>query len=74
MEIKKSRVSAMTEIQNWVPGTESQEVHFFDGDNNLVAKAHRFLRPDGRLAASGLVDPKRVFKDGKWFGLVSPTD
>src|SRR5579863_3409270 len=41
-------------------GTLSQELRYYDRDNNLVAKAHRFLRPDGRLAASGLVDPKRV--------------
>jgi hypothetical protein len=72
MIVKKSRDAQMTFIRNWVPGTQSQEVHFLDADNNLVAKAHRFLRPDGTLAASGMVDPKRVFSDGKWYGLVSP--
>jgi hypothetical protein len=29
-----------------------------------MAKAHRYLRPDGKLAASGMVDPKRVVRDG----------
>ena len=62
----------MTYIKNWMPGTESQEIHFIDADNNVVAKAHRFMRPDGKLAASGMIDPKRVFSDGKLYGLSSP--
>jgi hypothetical protein len=58
MIVKKTRIAQMTHIRNWIPGTESQELHFLDADNNVVAKAHRFLRPDGKLAASGMVDPK----------------
>ena|ERR1017187_1460176 len=68
MIVKNTRISPMTYIQNWMPGTESQELHFLDADDNLVAKAHRFLRPDGKLAA----DPKRVYSQGKWYGLRSP--
>jgi hypothetical protein len=70
--VKKTRIAQMTHIRNWTPGTQSQELHFLDADNNVVAKAHRFLRPDGNLAASGMIDPKRVFSEGKWYGLVSP--
>lgn len=29
-----------------------------------LARAHRYLRPDGSLGASGRPDPKLVFKDG----------
>jgi hypothetical protein len=70
--VKKSRITKMTDIRNWIPGTESQEVHLVDANNNLVVKAHRFLRPDGQLAASGMLDPKRVFVGGKFYALKSP--
>jgi hypothetical protein len=70
--VKKSRVTQMTEIKTWIPGTESQELHFLDKAGEIVVKAHRFLRPDGQLAASGLVDPKRIFLNGEWYGLNSP--
>jgi hypothetical protein len=30
-----------------------------------IALAHRYLRPDGTLGASGLPDPKWIFDDGK---------
>lgn len=72
MIVKKSRISAWTHIRNWMPGTESQELEFRDADDNVVAKGHRFLRPDGKLAASGMIDPKRVYSQGKWYGLRSP--
>ena len=72
MVVKKTRVTQMIYIRNWIPGTESQEIHFLDANDNVVAKAHRFLRPDGKLAASGMIDPKRVFSEGKWYALVSP--
>ena len=67
--VAKSRVTQMTHIRNWVPGTESQEIHFLDSKGDIVVKAHRFLRPDGQLAASGLVDPKRIFLNGEIFAL-----
>src|SRR5579862_7648829 len=51
-------------IRNWIPGTLSQEVKYFDGDENLIAKVHRYLRPGGQLGANGKEDPKRVFHDG----------
>ncbi len=69
--VKKSRLTEMTQIRNYVPGTESQEVHITNRDGELLVKAHRFLRPDGKLAASGLIDPKRIYKDGEWFALIA---
>ena len=58
--IKRSVPAIDSTIRNWVPGTLSQELRYYDKDNNLLAKTHRYLRPDGGLAASGLEDPKRV--------------
>jgi hypothetical protein len=72
--VKKSRITKMQEIRDWIPHTESQEIHILDKDNNLLVKAHRFLRPDGKLAASGLIDPKRIFLNGKLYGLASPEE
>jgi hypothetical protein len=41
--------------------TRSQEISYIDpGTNEEVARAHRYLRPDGTIGASGLPDPKRV--------------
>jgi hypothetical protein len=60
VEIKRSKPATNPALNNWMPGTLSQELRYYDQDNNLIAKAHRYLRPDGRFAASGLIDPKRV--------------
>ena len=72
MIVKKTRITQMTHIRNWVPGTESQEIHLLDTDDNVIVKAHRFLKPDGKLAASGMLDPKRIFIEGKIYGLKGP--
>ncbi len=51
--------------------TESQEVSYIDvATNHEVARAHRYLRPDGTIGASGLPDPKRVFYDGVLYRMV----
>lgn len=45
--------------------TESQEVLYIDpATGRELARAHRYLRPDGTVGASGLPDPKRVFVNG----------
>ncbi len=62
----------MDHIRNWTEGTESQEVYLMDKDNNPVVKGHRFLRPDGQLAASGMLDPKRIWINGVIYALKSP--
>ena len=64
IEFDRSVACQNQEITGWVPGTLNQMLSYFDKNNLRVAKTHRFLRPDGALAASGMEDPKRVVKDG----------
>ncbi len=45
-------------------GTVSQMVSYRDANNDEVARVHQYLRPDGRLGASGLPDPKRLYENG----------
>jgi hypothetical protein len=40
-------------------GTRSQFVLYRDGADE-VARAHRYLLPDGKIGGSGLPDPKRI--------------
>jgi hypothetical protein len=64
VEVVRSREVLTDKVNNWIAGTLSQELRYYDKSTNLlVAKAHRYLRPDGKLAASGMVDPKRVVRD-----------
>ena len=46
------------------PGTVSQLVGYYDAGRR-VAVAHRFVTPDGELAASGKPDPKEVRVDAE---------
>jgi hypothetical protein len=66
LKVEESRPARNTAIKGWVPGTLSQNVLFFTQSGVLVAKAHRFLRPDGSLAASGKHDPKRVLHEDRY--------
>lgn len=54
------------------PGTKSQRIAYVDVLGNHVAVAHRYLRPDDTLAASGRPDPKGLVRDGilytPWWG------
>jgi hypothetical protein len=49
------------------PGTKTQMISYLDSTGFELARAHRFLLPDGTIGASGKPDPKRMFKDGKLF-------
>lgn len=64
VKITRSREVLTDKVRDWIPGTLSQELKYYDHNGVLMAKAHRYLRPDGKLAASGMVDPKRVVRDG----------
>lgn len=64
VKITRSKEVLTDKVKDWIPGTLSQELKYYDANNLLVAKAHRYLRPDGKLAASGMIDPKRVVRDG----------
>lgn len=61
----KCGADAPTEIQGWIPDTKSEEVRIYDRDNNLLVRGHRYMRPGGIIAASGLIDPKRMFINGE---------
>lgn len=41
-------------------GTQSQIVAYVDSNGSHVAEAHRYLKLDGTLAASGKPDPKAL--------------
>jgi hypothetical protein len=40
--------------------TRSQIISFYDYNNTKIAVCHQYIRPDGRIGASGHPDPKRV--------------
>jgi hypothetical protein len=47
------------------PGTKSEMVVYRDpATGERLAKAHRYLRPDGTLGGGGLPDPKYVVEGG----------
>ena len=51
--------------------TKSQMISYRRPDGTEVARAHRYLRPDGSTGASGLPDPKKVLYKGILFQLGS---
>ncbi len=44
--------------------TRSQIVDYRDSSGQLLAIAHRYVRRDGTIGASGRPDPKRMLVDG----------
>ena len=48
---------------NQLPGTMSVLYKYWDGDIPVMV-LHCFLQSDGRLGASGKMDPKRLLVDG----------
>ena len=51
--------------------TRSQEISYIDPvTNEEVARAHRYLRPDATIGASGLPDPKRVSINGVRYRII----
>jgi hypothetical protein len=45
--------------------TKSQYVIYLTKNGEFVAAVHQYLRPDGKLGASGKPDPKRVLIKGE---------
>lgn len=39
-------------------------------DGPDLVHAHGFIQPGGAIGASGLMDPKRIWKDGKVFRII----
>ncbi len=52
--------------------TQSQLLVYFDKEHKKVAEAHQYLRPDGKIGASGLPDPKAVLHEGILYYLDKP--
>jgi hypothetical protein len=50
-------------------GSRSEMISYRDANDFELARAHRYVLPDGRIAASGKPDPKRVFKDGRLYAI-----
>ncbi len=57
---------------NMVPGTQSQLIAYVAADGEHVSEAHRYLKPDGSLGASGRPDPKGLLRGNTlyrpWWG------
>ena len=49
--------------------THSQTMHYYTHEAKLVAIVHQYQRPDGKLGASGLPDPKWLRLSDKIIGL-----
>ena len=45
--------------------TRSQIIYYYDQEGNSVAIVHQYMRPDGKLGASGKPDPKRLLLKDK---------
>lgn len=50
----------------------SQMVLYLTAEGEKVAEAHRYLRLDGSVGASGKADPKRIWDEGKAYILCLP--
>ncbi len=44
--------------------TRSQIISYMDKDDNEVARVHQYLRPNGKIGASGKPDPKKLLHEG----------
>jgi hypothetical protein len=53
-----------TLLPNEAGPIRSQMVSYRDENGQEIARVHRFLRPDGTIAASGRPDPKRLYENG----------
>ncbi len=53
------------------PGTKTVTVAIRETlDGPDLAHAHGFIQPSGIIGASGLMDPKRIWKDGKVYRII----
>lgn len=50
-------------------GSRSEMISYRDANDFELARAHRYVLPDGRIGASGKPDPKRIFKDGRLYAI-----
>lgn len=62
--VKAQRTPSEVDAVTIPAGSVSQEVRYYDQDNNEVARVHQYVKPDGTLGGSGLPDPKRLLIGG----------
>lgn len=44
--------------------TRTQIINYWTSNRQMVARVHRYLRPDGTIGASGMPDPKMLVAHG----------
>lgn len=52
--------------------TRSQIIEYWEWIGQMIAKVHRYLRPDGTIGGSGLPDPKVLVEGGIRYQAVLP--
>ena len=57
---EQCRIKSETSKFAFLPKTRTQRIFIRTMDGYIFCIAHRYLRPDGKLAASGLIDPKAL--------------
>jgi len=50
--------------------TSSQMISIGDSNDDEIARAHQYLRPDRTLGGSGVPDPKRLYLNGMIYKLM----
>ena len=61
--VKSVRPASEIEPDRIPAGSISQEVRYYDRDDNEVARVHQYIKPDGTIGAWGRPDPKRLLKE-----------
>jgi len=52
--------------------TRSQIIDYWHANGERIAKAHRYLRPDGTIGGSGLPDPNVLVENGVRYRVLDP--
>ncbi|MBA3571931.1 MAG: hypothetical protein H0W34_08165 [Pyrinomonadaceae bacterium] len=71
--VAKERIPSEVDDVTIPLGSVSQEVRYYDQDNNEVARIHWYIKPDGSIGGSGLPDPKRLMVNGILYRLEKKT-
>src|SRR5690349_6153950 len=53
-------------------GTRSEYIAYLGPDGRTIAEAHRFVRLDGSIGASGMPDPKMILYMGTIYSVAEP--
>ena len=58
-----------TPVKGLPAGSQTQMISYREKSGLEIARAYRFLLPDGSIGASGKPDPKRLLKNGTLYRL-----